>query len=83
MLGITTSVIFCYSDGVTDVVKSNGKTLSASTANSVGMKDVKNKNSDDTIYRKTTDCISREKLNVRFMAYFYCILVISQLLVSC
>lgn len=53
MLGITTSVIFCYSDGVTDVVKSNGKTLSASTANSVGMKDVKNKNSDDTIYRKT------------------------------
>lgn len=51
-------------NGVTDVVKSNGKTLSASTANSVGMKDVKNKNSDDTIYRKTTDCISREKLNV-------------------
>jgi len=49
-----TSVIFGYSHGVTDVVKSNGKTLSASTASSVGMMDVIDKNSDGTIHRKTT-----------------------------
>jgi len=64
-------------------VKSNGKTLLASTANSVGMMDVINKNFDGTIHRKTTGRISREKLNGRSMAYSYCILVISQLLVSC
>jgi hypothetical protein len=67
-------VIFCYSDGVTDVVKSNGKKLSVSKDNSVGMKVVKRNNSDGTIHRK--------KLNGRFICHLYWTLVVSQLLVE-
>jgi hypothetical protein len=75
-------VIFCYSDGVTDVVKSNGKNLSVSKDNSVGMKVVKRNNSDGTIHRKTNGHISLEKLNGRFICHMYWTLVISQLLVE-
>ncbi|WJX23899.1 [histone H3]-lysine(4) N-trimethyltransferase [Trifolium repens] len=50
-------------NGVTDVVKSNGKKLSVSKDNSVGMKVVKRNNSDGTIHRKTNGHISLEKLN--------------------
>ncbi|CAJ2637688.1 unnamed protein product [Trifolium pratense] len=50
-------------NGVTDVVKSNGKKLSVSTDNSVGMKVVKRNNSDGTIPRKTNGHISLEKLS--------------------
>jgi hypothetical protein len=73
-LGVT-AVIFCYSDGVTDVVKSNGKKLSVSTGNSVGIKVVKRNSSDGTIHRKTNGRISIEKLNGRFICHLYWTLV--------
>jgi len=69
-VGITT-IIFCYSDGVTDVVKSNKKRLLASTDNSAGMKVVKRNNTDVTIQRKTTGHISKEKLNGRFIYHIF------------
>lgn len=55
--------------------KSNDKRILVPTDISVGVKVVKSNSSNGTIQRKTAGHCSREKLNGRFLAYSYWILV--------